>query len=344
MGVRKRIRLKEISERAGVSMATVSMSLAGHPDVNLQTRERVRSLSQELGYRPPRSARQRQAARRSKSDRFGLVLLGRLLDDDPLLRAIGCAAARSGARIEFHASEECDSPAVIEQALDFASGTDGLILTGVVPRSVLAALEGARVPHVIMGYATEAPDPESRYGQTVTSDMIAMGAAATEYLYANGHRRIGFICERMPEGLWAARWLQGHHSALAMKQIAPDPALVHVAGALYAGGEAAAEAIVALKRPPTAFIVPDARLAASFLAAMKARGITVPAQCIVVSGLDAQVEFYGLKPCPHIGLKMDCFAATTLRQLREIIREPMHCATEVIVPFATRNLVLKKTD
>jgi LacI family transcriptional regulator len=43
--------LREIARRAGVSHTTVSLSLRNHPSIPTETRERVRVLADELGYR-----------------------------------------------------------------------------------------------------------------------------------------------------------------------------------------------------------------------------------------------------------------------------------------------------
>jgi LacI family transcriptional regulator len=43
--------LREIARRAGVSHTTVSLSLRNHPSIPLKTRERMRQLADELGYR-----------------------------------------------------------------------------------------------------------------------------------------------------------------------------------------------------------------------------------------------------------------------------------------------------
>jgi LacI family transcriptional regulator len=336
MKQRKSIRLKDISERANVSLATVSMSLSGHPDISQETKDRVRGICQQLGYKQRRQIQERKATAESRSLRFGLMLMGRMMDDDPMFHSLGAEAARIGARIEFHASEADDMPE-IDKVLEFARGVSGLILTGIVDGNMLDALDKGKVPHVVLGYATSSPKAESEFGQIVTSDMVAMGRIATEYLLENGHQQIGFICERMPKGLWAARWLRGHHIALSEKGVPPNPDLVHVTGLLKAGG-AAVDAMLGLKKVPTAYIIPDARVAGSFVAAMRARGITLSTDSIVISGIHSQVELYGMSQYPWIGNKIDHFAKVVVRQLRQIIQEPMPCATEVHVPFGIRNL------
>lgn len=47
-----RIDLRAVAERAGVSAMTVSRALRDHPEVSAATRQRIRQLAAEMGYRP----------------------------------------------------------------------------------------------------------------------------------------------------------------------------------------------------------------------------------------------------------------------------------------------------
>ena len=46
------VTLQDIARRAGVSKMTVSLALRGHPDASASTRDRLRRLADEMGYRP----------------------------------------------------------------------------------------------------------------------------------------------------------------------------------------------------------------------------------------------------------------------------------------------------
>lgn len=62
--------IKDVAERAGVSVATVSRVLNGHSPV-AETRERVLAAVQELGYRPNNVAR---ALRTARTGALGLII------------------------------------------------------------------------------------------------------------------------------------------------------------------------------------------------------------------------------------------------------------------------------
>jgi LacI family transcriptional regulator len=53
----KRVTLKDIAAQLGLSMTTVSRSLADHPDISAETKERVREVAQAMSYIPNYRAR-----------------------------------------------------------------------------------------------------------------------------------------------------------------------------------------------------------------------------------------------------------------------------------------------
>jgi DNA-binding LacI/PurR family transcriptional regulator len=67
VSVPKRVGIREVAERAGVSASTVSLVLNGRGRVGAQARERVRAAVVELGYRPNPSAQN------LRSHRTGIV-------------------------------------------------------------------------------------------------------------------------------------------------------------------------------------------------------------------------------------------------------------------------------
>src|SRR5437667_9323135 len=65
------VRLKDIAERAGVSVMTVSKVLHDAPDISAATKARVRALAHQMGYVPDSLA---QGLRTRTTKLFGLVV------------------------------------------------------------------------------------------------------------------------------------------------------------------------------------------------------------------------------------------------------------------------------
>ena len=65
------VRLKDIAEKAGVSINTVSRSLKDKPDISAGTRERVKRIADELGYIPHANA---SGLRSNTTNTIGVVI------------------------------------------------------------------------------------------------------------------------------------------------------------------------------------------------------------------------------------------------------------------------------
>ena len=64
----KRVTCREIGEKLGLSHASVSMALRDHPSLPLGTRERVKALAEEMGYRPDPALAALNAYRQSRKE------------------------------------------------------------------------------------------------------------------------------------------------------------------------------------------------------------------------------------------------------------------------------------
>ncbi|HEU0038551.1 MAG TPA: LacI family DNA-binding transcriptional regulator, partial [Verrucomicrobiae bacterium] len=65
------VRLKDIAERVGVSIMTVSKALRDEPDVSADTKGRIKLVAEQMGYVPDSSA---QGLRTRTTKLFGLVI------------------------------------------------------------------------------------------------------------------------------------------------------------------------------------------------------------------------------------------------------------------------------
>src|SRR5687768_12773556 len=110
----QKVTLRDVSEAAGLGMATVSRALADHPDVSRSTRDRVRVIAQQLGYRPSVAAR---ALRRG-----GFHAISMIVPDngwgwwEPVVQSAFSAASAAGYQMLVHpiAGTEGGVAAVVE--------------------------------------------------------------------------------------------------------------------------------------------------------------------------------------------------------------------------------------
>ena len=69
--MKKQVTIKDIAEKLGISVSTVSRALKDHPDISLKTRQAVKELAKLLGYKPNLIA---LSLKHSKTNTIGLIV------------------------------------------------------------------------------------------------------------------------------------------------------------------------------------------------------------------------------------------------------------------------------
>jgi DNA-binding LacI/PurR family transcriptional regulator len=180
------VTMEDVARVAGVSTITVSRALRDSSLVTEQTREKIRKIAAEQGYRFNISARNLRMRRsysvavvvemtpvkgRPMSDPYPLELLGGITQE---LTTAGYSVVLTS-----------------RQLLDTApvQGADGLILLGQGSHGeAVRALQQTTMPLVVWG----APEPDSSY-VVVGSDNRKGGASVAERFLEQGRRKLVFV-------------------------------------------------------------------------------------------------------------------------------------------------------
>jgi LacI family transcriptional regulator len=264
--------LKELSRRLGLSMTTVSRALNGYPDVSPGTRERVAAMARDLGYTPNAQAR-RLSSGRAESIGFVLEDVGAYYHDPYFIQLIaGIGEVLNGANYDLVIScaNGNDDQLPAYRRLVTGRRVDGLILdrTRVIdPR--IDYLLGRRFPFVTLGR-------DRRATERAFLDMDGQHGfhLATRRLLRLGHTRIAFIGAN-PAFAFAGNRHAGFARAMREAGQPIEPLYGDNGGLSEAGGIAAAQRMLALRRPPTAFLCVDDLTALGVLRAVRAHGLRV---------------------------------------------------------------------
>ncbi|HEX4811128.1 MAG TPA: LacI family DNA-binding transcriptional regulator [Nonomuraea sp.] len=274
-----RSRLKDVAERAGVSIKTVSNVVNGHPHVSPGTRARVEAAIAELSYRPNLSARN------LRSGRSGVVALAVPDLDNPYFAELAThvisAADRRGWTVlidqtQGEAAKERLVVAGIRSHL-----IDGLLFSplALTRRDLTDRADGT--PMVLLGERI-AGTPHDH----VAIDNVAAARAATLHLAGLGRRRIAALgAQRTPAGATARLRLKGYRQALAEAGLPVDPALIaHIPVWHRTGGAAAMSALLELRRsdPPDAVFCFNDAIALGALRVLLSRGYQVPDDVMLI--------------------------------------------------------------
>jgi LacI family transcriptional regulator len=259
--------MREVAERAGVAMSSVSRVLSGHPDVSPRMRRVVMEAVAELNYQPDMLA---QGLRRGKtfsvgfavSDIANAVLAEIITGAEKRLRAAGYSLLLTN-------SEGTPELDVEHLALLERRRVDGLILSLVDEHhpDVVAALNHVSCPIVLVD--RDIPDGVS--ARCAAFDHRLGMHDATQHLLELGHRRFALITG-------------GPERPARERRRAVDEALARVAGAehtVYAGefsvdhGRRATTAILAQDPRPTAILAGGNMLMEGALITLKEAGVQV---------------------------------------------------------------------
>jgi len=211
--------IKEVAQRAGGSIRTVSRVLNEHPHVADVTRERVLSVIEELDFRPNAAARYMRTGQSR--------LIGFLTDEvaqnvfsyDLIIGAQ--QAAWEHEKLLFLVNTGND-PQVEVRAINIMRDhqVEGIIYAAMYHREIKHSQLSDDIPIVLVNCFAD-----DRSLPSIVPDEIGGGRLATETLLKNGHRRIAFVNVAAKEPAPVGR-LEGYRQALADYGIPFDEALV----------------------------------------------------------------------------------------------------------------------
>jgi len=212
--------LHDVARLAGVSIKTVSNVINDYPHIRPVTREKVERAVAELGYTPNLTARN---LRSGKTGAIALAVPDLSLPYFAELAANVIAAAESAGLVVLIEQTGSDRQRELELLRSpRLKLTDGLIFSPLGMGQEDA--EALRVPYPLVVLGERIFDGPADH---VTMRNVEAARAATEFLIANGRRRIAVIGAHEGEVIGSAGLrLRGHREALEAAGIAFDESLM----------------------------------------------------------------------------------------------------------------------
>jgi DNA-binding LacI/PurR family transcriptional regulator len=267
------VRLKDIAERAEVSVMTVSKALRDEPDVSAATKTRIKVLAEQLGYVPDSTA---QGLRNRTTKLFGLAVAS---SADPFLSSLVLAIEERAYEMGYdvvlahtrNIPERED--ACIRRFL--ARRVDGLFISPVyriAPEArVYQELLARRIPTVLLGNSA----PFCDQFPCVQTDDLPASSALTRHLLKLGHKRIAFLAGP-PAAPWARERFEGYRRALTEAGLNVDETLVFQAGRTIEDGAKAAARMLAESASATAVQAVNDLVALGCASVFRERGLGIP--------------------------------------------------------------------
>ncbi|MFG2793144.1 LacI family DNA-binding transcriptional regulator [Streptomyces sp. NPDC048419] len=279
-----RVSLKDVAERAGVSIKTVSNVVNNYPHVTPGMRSRVQAAIDELGYRP------NLTARHLRKGRTGIIALAVPELGNPYFAELSGAVIDAAAEHEFtvlldHTRGEREQEILVSQGFS-GRVIDGLILSPLALEAEDLQGRSDDVPLVLLG--------EREYDlpfDHIAIDNVAAARCAVRHLLSRGRTRIAYLGVRTDSVNRPAHLrLNGWRAELAKAGVpAPDSLVVPVGGwDRDDGARAMAQLLDAGVRPDAVFAFNDL-IAIGAMRVLHERGLRVPWDVAVV-GFDDIAE------------------------------------------------------
>ena len=300
--------LKGLARSLGVSAATVSRALSGHPGISTGTREKVQAAARAAGYVPNRAARALVTGRGSGF--VGLVL------QDPgygrehsylgeFVQGLGQGLSDLGIDLFLAFVPDAQSELGMIRNIVTSRRADGLILgrtTEADPR--VAWLLEAGFPFVTHGRTDHEPAPFD----WIDTDGAAAFAEAFRLLYGLGHRHFGLVSIEEP------MTFRLHRAEGLRRAMAGTDATLRVATSPRYDSDRRDRAIRAMLTSPdrpTAILCLFDGLALAVLDIAAGLGLEVPRDLSVIG-------FDNIGPAAHARPPLSTFDSDTLAAARAL--------------------------
>ncbi|MGB6451841.1 MAG: LacI family DNA-binding transcriptional regulator [Steroidobacteraceae bacterium] len=323
--------IKDVARELGMSVATVSRALSRPELLRRETRDRVMTVVDRLGYRPNVLAR---GLRRGRT-RAILLIVPNL---SPFFLEIFAGAEDVARQADFALllGNSNGDPEREEACFDqVRSGrADGIILlTGVAPA---AYAPGKRPLPPLVTVLERLP---GRTVPVIRTDHRVGAAEATRHLVELGHRRIAHIAgsKRAPS---TARRLEGYRAALEAAALPLSPELIYPGDFTMQSGAAGIERLMALDEPPTAVLCGNDEMAFGAIRMLHKLGLTVPKDVSIVGFDDQNMAAFYNPPLTTVNIPRHELGRRAALQLIEQL-EGREVAHEVVLP--TRLIIREST-
>jgi DNA-binding LacI/PurR family transcriptional regulator len=309
-----RVTIRDIAERAGVSKGAVSYALNGRPGVSEDTRERIITIANELGWYPNRAARALSAAR---AEACGLVLArpARTLALEPFfmefIAGVESELANRSVALTLQLVRDVHEEMAVYRRWFGEHRVDGVLVLDLRhddPR--VNELVRLGLPAVVVGGPLKDGELPS-----VWHDEASVVTEAVQYLVALGHGRIAHVAgvadfvhttQRMGAFSSVTRELGVHGEVVETDYSAES-------------GARATRKLLSSPSPPTAIVFDSDLLAVTGLGVAQQMGFSVPEDVSIVGWDDSLISQVVHPALTAITRDIEAFGVACTRHLLAVV-------------------------
>jgi LacI family transcriptional regulator len=306
--------MRDVAERADVSVTTVSHVINETRPVSDELRRRVLAAMDELGYQPNRLAR---SLRRGQTHTIGMIIPD---SSNPFFAEI----ARGVEDTSFEHGYSvilCNSDGNLDKELLYTNlltekQVDGIVFVAAgLSTERIRDLQTQRTPLVVV----DRDLPEVAVDSVLT-DNARGGWLATRHLIDLGHRRIA--CITGPSDVTpSADRVTGYRQAMREGGLPVDEALIVKGDFQYDSAYRASIQLLQLEDPPTAIFACNDLMAIAVISAAREQGRQVPGDLSVVGFDDVRLAAFANPPLTTIAQPKYEMGVVVVKMLLERMRD-----------------------
>jgi LacI family transcriptional regulator len=327
-----------IATRLNISRTTVSRSLANHPAISVETRTKVLSMAEELGYRQSPGRAIRRHAKSSRTLTIG-VLIGIPKENVVLatfpyiLKGIRERAEAERVKVDvyyqapgdFHPEESRQS---VFRHIRNSDWRGTILIYPFAETAVEVISKKISTVSVLESYNNPGID-------IIDTDDASAILSLVECLHAAGHERIGFLSWTYPiGGHWVARRFSGYIEALFFHGLEFRPEWVlnvsKNSPRLTPAGVATEAARQIKESGVTAWVCAADHQAYQLMQDLRAQGIRVPEDCSI-TGFDGLEPPNNLSRVTSMRVPHEHIGSSALSRLVNRIQHPSAPRRKILV-------------
>jgi LacI family transcriptional regulator len=336
-----RIRLKDIAEKLGYSVTTVSRALGGYDDVADETRRIIVQTAEEMGYRPDVVARRLQ---KQQTDTLGFVIPTHgPRFSDPFFSELLAGIGNEAASRDYDLLVSTHPPDTPEETRSYERlvrerRVDGVLLTRTrITDTRIAYLLSHEFPFAAFGRA-QIKEPYAYVD--VDGDLGVF--EATRHLFELGHHDIALILSP-PELMFTVYRRTGFYRALRAHGVTAETAWEENADLTERGGYAVATRLLTAPHRPTAIVACNDLMAIGAMRAAREQGLRVGQDLSVVGFDDIPVAEHAHPPLTTVHQPIYDIGQRVCRMLAQILAGEALDANEYQVLFRPELVIRDST-
>lgn len=314
--------IKEIAEKAGVSVTTVSRVLNYDETLNVQdeTKKRVFEAAEQLEYQA------RSKKRKKKKLKVGLLCSYSLEEelDDPFY-----LSARIGLEKKLEEEGHKKIPVSLSWSPEEYAKVDGLICLGTFSDSVVNTIKTFSKPAVFVDALGDLD-----YFDSVVTDLKFSVKKVLNYLLALGHTKIAFIGGRDidTDGKEVVDLRMPLYASFMGKRGLLREAYIKIGGYTPKHGFRLTKELLRMEDRPTAIFAANDSLAVGCYKAIQEEGLRIPEDVSVIGFNDISMAKYLVPPLTTVHVFTDFMAAQAVNVLAERIDTGREISMHISVP------------